>query len=157
MKTLAVLHRIFIGIFFGTALMYVAASLALPTCSYAAEIDARLDTLFGSHQPYETFLASLQTMANAQDWHAIAASVAYPLKVTLGGHRTRLRTAEDFLSHRDAIMNSRVIAAIKRQTYSALFANSSGAMIGDGEIWFSGVCKNSGCTDPPLKIIAINP
>ncbi len=40
--------------------------------------------------------------------------------------------------------------AIAAQTYETLFANWQGVMIGNGELWFSGV-------EPPVvRIIAIN-
>ena len=54
-------------------------------------------------------------------------------------------------------LTPKVLAAIKRQTYASLFANDRGVMIGDGEVWFSAVCRDAACKDAPIRIIAINP
>jgi hypothetical protein len=40
------------------------------------------------------------------------------------------------------------------QSYGQLFANSQGVMIGDGQVWFGGVCERQSCV---VRIIAFNP
>jgi hypothetical protein len=130
----------------------------LATC-YAenADIDARLDTLFGAHAPLQEFLATLQSAAAAKDWTAIGARVAYPLKVSLAGRRVRIRSAAEFAAHARQILTPKVLAAIQAQTYAGLFANAQGVMIGDGEVWFTSVCPDTRCSDATVRITAFNP
>ena len=54
-------------------------------------------------------------------------------------------------------MTPKVIRAIQVQAFSGIFANADGVMIGNGEVWFSGICGNLSCTDAPIKITAIAP
>jgi len=121
------------------------------------DIDSRLDTLFGSHVRYQKFLAELQALIAAKDWPGVAKTLAYPMKIKRAGHSIRLRSPEDFLRRSGSILTPRVQAAILNQTYASLFANADGVMIGDGAVWFSGICKDAQCIDPALKITAINP
>jgi hypothetical protein len=122
-----------------------------------ADTDARLDVLFGSHPPYEKFLGTLKESIADKNWVAVAALVAYPIKINAAGHRMRIASPEAFLKHKDRILTAKVIDAIDRQHYAALFANANGVMIGDGEVWFSGICQDPTCAMPVIKITAINP
>jgi hypothetical protein len=123
----------------------------------SANTDARLDVLFGSHQPYEKFLGKLKDSIAAKNWRAVAALVAYPININAAGRRLRIASPQGFVTHESSILTAKVIAAIESQGYAALFANSNGVMIGSGEIWFSGICEDLKCTEPLIKITAINP
>ncbi len=143
-----------------------ALVLAKPTVLHAAvgaepvdraAIDSRLDALFGSHLPYDRFLQTLKECTAAHDWRALAALVAYPIRIKIAGESRRIASAEQFLEHANGLLSARVIAAIREQRYATLFANDRGVMIGDGEIWFSGICGDTRCVDRSIKITAINP
>ena len=121
------------------------------------DVSVRLDTLFGSHESLEQFLASLQEDCADKRWPAIAAKIAYPLKTRIAGHSINIRNPSEFIAHSEDLLTPKVLAAIERQTYASLFANDRGVMIGDGEVWFSAVCKDADCKNAPVKIIAINP
>jgi hypothetical protein len=120
-------------------------------------VDSRLDTLFGSHEPVKQFLTSLKEDSANKRWPAIAATIAYPIKIRVGGHSIQLHNPSEFLAHSEEVLTPKVVAAIARQSYASLFANDRGVMIGDGEVWFSAVCGGAGCKNAPIKIIAINP
>jgi hypothetical protein len=122
-----------------------------------AAINSRLDALFGSHLPYDKFLQTLKECTAAHDWRALAALVAYPIRIKIAGERRRISSPEQFLQHANTLLSARVIAAIREQQYVTLFANDRGVMIGDGEIWFSGICGDTRCVDRTIKITAINP
>jgi hypothetical protein len=140
-------------------MLWMCLGLApLATCNAAdADIDARLDALFGAHAPLQEFLATLKSEAAAKDWAAIGARVAYPLRVSLAGRRVRIRNAVEFAAHSQQILTPKVLAAIQAQTYAGLFANAQGVMIGNGEVWFTGVCPDTRCSDAPVRITAFNP
>jgi len=118
---------------------------------------ARLDALFGAHEPYESFLARLQEAVAAEDRRSVAAMIAYPLETRVAGEPATLAAPEDVVRRYDQLFMAPVVAAIARQTYATLFATAEGVMVGDGEIWFSGVCGDEACADVAVRIIAINP
>jgi hypothetical protein len=135
----------------------VLGLLLLGAVALAANTNLTLDKLFGTHEPYEQFLKELKAEVAAQEWQAIADRVVYPLSVRVSGHRITLRSPDQFLSHVQSILTPKVRKAIEAQRYEALFANANGVMIGEGELWYSGVCSKAGCIDAAIKITAVNP
>ncbi|WP_189609144.1 hypothetical protein [Pigmentiphaga litoralis] len=122
-----------------------------------ADVDARLDRLYGAHQPYADFLVALQKASAANDRQAIANMVHYPFSTLLAARRKVLKTPKAFLARYDDIMTPKVRAAIAAQTYETLFSNSNGLMIGSGQVWFTGKCVDATCAKPPrIGISAIN-
>jgi hypothetical protein len=83
------------------------------------------------------FLAELQAAESKGDKARVATMVSYPLLVNHGSSRMRIRTKAQFLSQYDAIFTKHIHQAIAQQTAKCLFGNYQGAMIGDGEVWFS--------------------
>jgi len=70
------------------------------------------------------------------------AMVSYPLGTTTSG------TVKNMIECRDRyarIFNQKVVDAIDRQRFETLFANYQGVMIGRGEVWISGVCRDKKC------------
>jgi hypothetical protein len=120
-------------------------------------IDARLDLLFGEHDPYRTFLQVLQAAVAGDDRRQVAAMVSYPLKPRIHGQVVRLRSVQQFLRHYDALLPPTTRAALATQSYETLFVNSQGVMIGNGELWFSGVCNDQRCSRRTIRLIAFNP
>ena len=138
------------------ALALAAALAALPQLSAAqtvAETNASLDQLYGEHAPYQAFLATLQKAVAAGDKAAVAGLVSYPLKTSLGGKTVTLRDAHHFAAAYDQILTAKVKKALAAQQYATLFANDEGVMVGDGEIWFSGIGAAKPAT---VRITAIN-
>jgi hypothetical protein len=62
--------------------------------------------------------------------------ISYPLLVLRSGKRTRIRQKRAFLASYGQIFTSPVRDAVLHQTAQCLFGNSSGAMVGNGEVWF---------------------
>lgn len=120
-------------------------------------VESRLDTLFGSHEPYHRFLTDLQHAVAAHDRNQIAGMVSYPLKTRIAGSSVSLAKPQQFLAHFDELLPQKSLDAISAQSFAGLFANSQGVMIGSGEVWFSGVCKSHDCNAPPIMITALNP
>lgn len=117
----------------------------------AAEVDSTLDSLFGAHAPYRQFFETLQKAVASNDKAAVAALVDYPFQARINGKAVRLRDAAHFIAEYDKIVTPKVKHAVASQTYETLFANWQGVMIGDGEVWFSGVGSNN-----TVRITAIN-
>ena len=66
----------------------------------------------------------------------IAGMISYPLLVLRSGKRTHIQKKQAFLTNYPLIFTDPVRAAILHQTAQCLFGNSSGAMVGNGEVWF---------------------
>lgn len=117
----------------------------------AADVDASLDGLYGDHKPYREFFAHFQKAIAANDKAAVAALIDYPFQARIKGKSAKLRDAAHFIADYDLIVTAKVRQAVAAQSYANLFANWQGVMIGDGEVWFSGVGDNN-----VVKITAIN-
>jgi hypothetical protein len=117
----------------------------------AADVDASLDGLYGDHKPYRQFFTHFQKAVADNDKAAVAAMIDYPFQARIKGKATKLRDAAHFVADYDLIVTAKVRHAVANQSYANLFANWQGVMIGDGEVWFSGVGDNN-----VVKITAIN-
>lgn len=111
-----------------------------------------------------TFLAQLQEAVRAEDAKAVAALVNLPLRVNYAvrGRRgavnaVRITTSERFVRDYARIFTPNVKQAVLGQAPDKLFRNAQGVMIGDGEVWYAGVCQDRKCTSVHIGIIAVNP
>lgn len=135
-----------------TAATLVALAAPLPVLANpAAEMNNTLDTLFGDHTRYHTFFDNLKKAVAADDKAVVAAMIEYPFQVRIGGKSLKIRDAAHFIADYDQVITAKVKHALQGQTYETLFANWQGVMVGQGEIWFSGV----GDADV-IKVTAIN-
>ncbi|MFT3974945.1 MAG: hypothetical protein QM699_16335 [Amaricoccus sp.] len=138
------------------ALALAAALAALPQLSAAqtvAETNATLDQLYGEHAPYQAFFGKLQKAVAADDKATVAGLVSYPFETQVGGKKVTLRDAHHFVAAYDKIVTPKVKKALAAQEYASISANSRGVMVGDGEIWFSGLGDTTPAT---VFITAIN-
>ncbi|EXL10615.1 hypothetical protein BG36_01945 [Aquamicrobium defluvii] len=129
-------------------------SLAVPLPALAnpvTEMNDTLDTLFGDHARYHAFFDTMKKSVAAGDKAAVAAMIEYPFQARIGGKSLKIRDAAHFIADYDQIITAKVKHALQTQTYETLFANWQGVMVGDGEIWFSGVGEAD-----VIKITAIN-
>lgn len=67
----------------------------------------------------------------------LANMVWFPLEVERAGDRIKLYNKEDFLKHYDWIINEDIRNIVASSTPEEIFASWRGAMIGNGEIWFT--------------------
>ena len=87
------------------------------------------------------------------DVKKVASMASYPLMVN-GKFAASNRLS--FISHYDVIFTPKVVGAIKHQTYQKLWSNYEGVMIGDGEVWFGGICSDQSCSKYEIKILSVN-
>lgn len=99
------------------------------------------------------FFVELKTAVNDHDVKKIASMVRYPLVVK---GKASVQRPVDFISRYREIFTQNVISAIKRQSYKNLWGNWRGVMIGEGEVWFSGICRDQSCSSYEIKVIAVN-
>lgn len=82
------------------------------------------------------FLAQLQAAVQSNNKDQVADLIGYPLLVLRSGKRTHIQKKQAFLTNYALIFTDPVRAAILHQAAQCLFGNSSGAMVGNGEVWF---------------------
>jgi hypothetical protein len=97
------------------------------------DVDARLDLLFGEHDPHRNFFRELQTAVAANARERVAALVSYPLKTHIHGH-VRLRNPQQFVAQYEVLLSAKTQDVLAHQSFNSLFANSQGVMIGNGQI-----------------------
>lgn len=137
----------------------IAAALICSGAAFAQtdqDVDARIDALFGAHEPFRAFFDRLQQAVAAGDKNAVADMIAYPIAVHRAGKDTTLRSKRDFIANYPSIFTPQLVDIVARQKYATLFVRDEGAMIGNGEIWFSGVCRDNACKQSDVKITAFN-
>lgn len=122
----------------------------------AAEVNSNLDSLFGDHKPYEQFFTKLKKAVVDGDKDTVASMIDYPFQARIEGKAVKIRDEKHFVADYDQIVTSKVKDAVAKQTYETLFANWQGVMIGNGELWFNGICSDNSCKQQTVKIIAIN-
>jgi hypothetical protein len=96
------------------------------------------------------FLAQLQAAVQSNNKEQIAEMISYPLLVLQSGKKTHIQKKQAFLANYKLIFTDPVRDAILHQTAQCLFGNSSGAMVGNGELWFDEQAPDQ------WKIITIN-
>ena len=82
----------------------------------------------------------------------VAALIHYPIKVNPGKKPFTLKNEKEFIKDYDRIITHDIQDAIFKQKYENLFVNSQGAMIGDGEVWITGFCRDKSCKQSDIKI-----
>lgn len=121
-----------------------------------SEIDARLDLLFGQHVLYRKFFEEFQRAVAWGDVAKVAGMINYPMSLTIKGRKIILRSERDFVANYARIFSSELIATVRNQRYALLFTRDEGVMIGNGEIWFSGLCDDAACKYQKIKVTAFN-
>lgn len=125
-----------------------------PANPYEAEMAAQ-DTLFedgskpsswadaGFDQPadFKQFLVSFKNWVKADRVDSITAHIRFPLK--------KYKTADAFRQQYNKIFDASLKAVVDTQRLDRIFRNYQGAMLGNGEIWFSSFPEG-------YRIIAIN-
>jgi hypothetical protein len=126
----------------------------LAACALAADAASAPDGFDQSEAA--AFLVSLQRAVRDNQPGAVAALVNFPLRVNRSGQSTLVRNADAFARSYAKIFTGEVRAAVLEQDASALFRNWQGAMIGSGEVWFSGICTDRACSGHRLAVISVN-
>jgi hypothetical protein len=130
----------------GALQLAVSAQMAAQSCENST-VDTQGEQ---TAKVSRAFLAELQAAVRANDKQKIAGMISYPLNVNHGTNRTRVRSKDALLAQYDAIFTVQIRKDILAQSSKCLFGNDNGAMVGNGDLWFSEI--NNG----PVKIYAVN-
>jgi hypothetical protein len=141
-----------------TSLTLIACALLSaaqsPQTSPAAlsALDKSIDLSVGDHVKVHQLLTQLQAAVAKHDVATVASLVNYPIKVNPGNKPFVVKNEKAFIKDYDRIITQDIQAAIFKQKYENLFVNSQGAMIGDGEVWITGFCRDKSCRQSDIKI-----
>jgi len=124
------------------------------------EMRDTLDKVYGKHEIYETFYHDLVDRIIRGDSAAISKMNSYPLRTISNSGTVFIQSEKEFLENYDTVIDEGILNAVTHQSFSDLFLNSSGMMIGLGEIWFSGICvgteKFKECDVIEIKVMTYN-
>jgi len=142
------------------ASLILIAGAFLPSILHAAQttptaptaLDKSIDLSVGDHVKVHTILTQLQQAVASHNAPAVAALVHYPIKVNPGKKPFTVKNEKAFIKDYDRIITHDIQDAILKQKYENLFVNSQGAMIGDGEVWITGFCRDKTCKQSDIKI-----
>lgn len=141
----------------GMAAAQAAPATGAGVAADVAAVNRNIDQLLGDHTRYEPVIRAFQHAVATQDATAVAALVAYPLAVKLGGKPVQIRDAKEFVAHYAAIVTPAMAATIAKQRYGTLFVNYQGVMFGNGEAWINGICKDAACKQFDVRVVTLQP
>jgi alpha-beta hydrolase superfamily lysophospholipase len=136
-------------------ILLASALLPLPLAAAQAapaDLNKSIDMLIGDHVKVQHLLADLQQSVASHNAAGVAALVHYPIKVNPGKKPFTVRSQKEFIKDYDHIITQDISEAILKQKYDALFVNSQGAMLGEGEVWITSICLDKGCKKSDIKI-----
>lgn len=136
-------------------LILIAGTLlpsALATQTAPTALDKSIDLSVGDHVKVQHLLTQLQAAVAKHDAPAVATLVHYPIKVNPSKKPFTIKNEKEFVKDYDRIITHDIADAIFKQKYENLFVNSQGAMIGDGEVWITGFCRDKSCKQSDIKI-----
>jgi hypothetical protein len=140
-----------------TSLVLIAGTLpqltqAIAQSSTLTALDKSIDLSVGDHVKVHQILTTLQQAVAKHDVATVASLVHYPIKVNPGKKPFVVKNEKAFIKDYDSIITQDIQSAIFKQKYENLFVNSQGAMIGDGEVWITGFCRDKSCKQSDIKI-----
>lgn len=101
------------------------------------------------------FFDCLKIATKRDDRNTLSRLTRYPLRVNTAKGADNIRTPTAFIKAYPSIFNQRVKAAINAQRFEDVFVSYRGIMIGNGQVWISGITER-GRSKPTIKIISIN-
>jgi hypothetical protein len=138
------------------SLALIAGALLPPTLQAAqtnlADLNKSIDLSVGDHVKVQQLLTTLQRAVAKHDAATVASLVHYPIKVNPGKKPFTVKNEKAFIKNYDGIITHDIQDAIFKQKYEKLFVNSQGAMIGGGEVWITGFCRDKTCKQSDIKI-----
>ncbi len=143
-----------------TAILFSAALVAAFLASGAARadeasVDQQIETLLGDSADYKELFYAFKVAVEEGKSDIVVSLVNYPITVTIDGEEATYESEQELLDNYDSVFTENIVEAISGQDYGSLFVNSEGVMIGNGEVWISGICEDSACSSAPPRVAVI--
>jgi hypothetical protein len=135
----------------------IGATLLTATASRAdeASVDQQIEALLGDSLDYKELFYAFKVALEEGKSDIVVSLVNYPLTVTIDGDAATYASEQDLLDAYDSVFTEAIVEAVSNQEYGDLFVNSEGVMIGNGEVWISGICEDSACSSAPPRVAVI--
>lgn len=117
--------------------------------------DAVRGTLGGDPAAYRQVIEGFQAAVRNGDGKAAAALVSYPITVEIGGKKVAITDAGAFAARFSDIVTPGIAGAVATEQVGDMMVNDQGVMLGQGEVWVSGICLDTGCKRSEVKVITI--
>lgn len=119
------------------------------------EVDQSIDSVLGDHARYRKIYEGFKAAVAAHDAKIAAEFVRYPMTVTINGKKLVLKSSRDLIAEYDQFMTPGITSALLKSRYGDLFVSYQGIMVGDGQVWISGICKDAKCADYDVRVVTI--
>lgn len=104
---------------------------------------------------YRPVFEAIQSAVSQHNAAAFAALVSYPITVAINGTKSQISDAATFAASYDGIITGEIANAVISETWDGLFYRDQGAMFGNGQVWFAGICQDNTCATYDVRIITI--
>lgn len=143
-----------------TAILFSAALFATTLTGVAAKadeasVDQQIEALLGDAPDYKELFYAFKVALEEGKSDIVVSLVNYPITVTIDGEEATYSSEQELLDNYDSVFTEAIVEAVSNQDYGDLFVNSEGVMIGNGEVWISGICEDSACSSAPPRIAVI--
>ena len=128
---------------------------AMPAGARQRSTSESIQALLGDSARYRETITAFQAAIDTHDAAGVAALVSYPITVRIGGSNRTIKTPQEFVAGYDCIITPAIAAAVRDEPYGDMMVNAKGVMLGRGEVWISGVCRDKACTKTDVRVIAI--
>jgi hypothetical protein len=119
-------------------------------------MDRSIAANVGDPAKFRETMTALRQAVQKHDASAVAALVSYPITIDPHTKKSlRISAPAAFLARYDQIVTPHIAGVIENQKYEDLFVNYQGAMLGSGEVWISGICKDMACQQVDIRIRTI--
>lgn len=140
---------------FTSALIASTFLISSPSRADEASVDQQIETLLGDAPDYKELFYAFKVALEEGKSDIVVSLVNYPLTVTIDGEEATYGSEQELLDAYDSVFTEAIIEAVSAQDYGTLFVNSEGVMIGDGEVWITGICEDSACTSALPRVSVI--
>lgn len=140
---------------FTSALIASTFLISSPSRADEASVDQQIETLLGDATDYKELFYAFKVALEEGKSDIVVSLVNYPLTVTIDGEEATYGSEQELLDAYDSVFTEAIIEAVSAQDYGTLFVNSEGVMIGNGEVWITGICEDSACTSALPRVSVI--
>lgn len=138
-----------------SAIMASAFFISSPSGANEASVDQQIETLLGDAADYKELFYAFKVALEEGKSDIVVSLVNYPITVTIDGEEATYGSEQELLDAYDSVFTEAIIEAVSSQDYGTLFVNSEGVMIGNGEVWITGICEDSACTSATPRVSVI--
>lgn len=134
----------------------VAPPVASETAVGSEELADRLRVAGLEVKEVAHFLDTIKTLSAQGDREGLCALANYPLGVSSKRSSQKIPNEASCRKAFQHIFTSLVLSVISNQRLEELEATWRGVMMGDGTVWFGGICSDRQCQNRTIKIITVN-